>query len=319
MQSLSPTAHRRPMYAVAAVLMLLGLALVPLPGISQGASLAQLGRGSAWWMDTVGGWPPAFSPLSTGLLGLVLARFALDTVVPMGGPPSTRRLWAAIAQGLYLGASFAGGVAMGLTLESRFPDLVVLDGLVLGVLLGAIGLITAAALWSMASLIRRSGVASGALLLFGVWEIIRSLRFIAELLLANNAAEPDLGWLAIHTGALPLGLTLLALWRWVPHRSPLPVIRSLALRGPLDVLFVPLAVGALAGVLTSDLSGFPSWTPQPPIYDPGTLARTVAALLVVPALGFWLRRQPGRPGAFGWAILGFVLLAATAGLWIFLA
>jgi len=180
-------------------------------------------------------------------------------------------------------------------------------------------LLTAAALWSMVSLIRTSGVASGALLLFGVWEIIRGLRFIAELLLAHNAGEPDLGWLAIHTGALPMGLTLLALWRWVPHRYPANVMRSLALRGPLEVLFLPLAVGALVGVLTSALSGFPAWTPQPPIYDPGTLARTVAALLVVPALGFWLRRQPGQPGSVGWAVLGIVLLAATGGLWLWVA
>lgn len=296
--------------------MLLVLAVVPLPGIQQLAGLTQLGRASGWWAAQFGGWPPSFSPLSTGLLGLVLARFALDLVLPPAASASTRKLWSAVAQGLYLGASFAGGIAMGLAMDERFPDLVLLDGPILGVLLGAVMLVTGAALWSMAGLVRRSGIASGALLLFGVWEAVRAARFTVELILASQAGEPDLGWLAVHTGAVPLSLTMVALWRWTPSDLPVHLGRSLVIRGPLDILILPLVVGALVGTLASDLAGYPVWTPQPPLYDPGLLARTVAALLVVPTLGWWMRRQPGAPGSPIWVVAASLTALTSGLLWL---
>ena len=308
-------ARRTPAFVVIALLLLAGLAIIPLPGIHQQAALTQLGRVSAWWAQVAFAWPPAFSPLATGLLGLVVARGLMDLATHPGQDAFVRRLWVAIASGLYLGGTFAGGVGLGLTLDLRFPDLLVLDNrLVLAVLIGLSTTAAAAALWSISGLVRKSAIASGALLFFFAWELLRITRFLGELgfaLFDAGGPEPGLGFMPMHAGLVPLGLTCVALWRWSPDRYPIRIARDLHVRGPLDLLALPLAIGAIAGTLTADLSDVPAWTPQSPLYDTGLLARSLASLLVVPALAVWMRRQPGSPGGWGWAVVGFGLIALS--------
>jgi len=302
-----------PAYALLALVLLLGLAIIPLPGVDQHAALIQLGRASGWWTRVAVAWPPAFSPLATGVLGLVLARLAMDLLVAPRQDPVARRLWIAITSGLYLGGTFAGGVAIGLTLEQRYADLLVLNNrVVLAMLIGLSTTAAAATLWSLATLIKRSGLASGALLLFFAWELVRIGRFLLELgfaLFGPDGPEPGMGYMPMHSGLVALGLTCIAIWRWAPDAYPIRITRNVAVRGPVDLLAIPLVVGAIAGTLAADLTDVPAWTPQPPLYDTGLLARTLGSLLVVPALAVWVRRQSGAPGHWGWGVGGALLMA----------
>lgn len=310
-------ARRAPAYVFLAVALLLGLAVVPLPGIDQAAALQQLGRASAWWSHAAAAWPPAFSPLSSGLLGLVLARLALDLILGPEQDLATRRLWTAVIMGLYLGGTFVGGVALALALRRTFSDLLVVqDPFVLAGLVGLSTTAAAAAAWSFASLVRRSGLASGALLLFGVWELVRMGRFLLELgfaLLGTDSPEPGLALMPLHLGVLPVALVCLALWRASPGPLPVLLARRLTVRSPLDLLIVPLVVGAIAGTFAADLAGIPPWTPQSPLYDQGLLARTLGSLLVVPAISVWLMQRRAGPGHWGWAVLALGLLLAVGG------
>lgn len=308
--------RRVPGYLVLGLLLLVGLALLPLPGIDQDAALRQLGRSSQWWTSVAIPWPPAFSPLSTGLLGLVIGRLALGLLTVPGQDPVVRRLWQAITLGLYLGGTFASGVALGLTLDLRYPDLIVVgDQVVLAGLAGVSCTAAAAALWSIAELIARSGLVSGALALFGAWEAVRIVRFMVEAVLELAAGGgPELGaaWMPLHAGLLPVGMICLSLWRRTPDRGPVRVMRNMWLRGPFDLLVLPLVAGAIAATISADIAGIPQWTPQPPLYDQGLLARSMVSLLVVPTIAAWAERRPGTPGSVGWGIAGFVLLGGTA-------
>lgn len=313
---MNTTAHRAiPAYMLLGVLMLVGLALIPLPGIDQTASLHQLGRASGWWVERALPWPPAFSPLSTGLLGLVVARAAMELLTHPGQDAFTRRLWTSIASGLFLGGTFAGGVALGLSLELSFDDLlVVTDKVVLAGLIAVSTTLTAAALWAISDLIKKSGLGSGALTLFFVWELARMGRFVLELgfaLFQEGGPEPGISWMPLHIGLLPMGMICLALWRRTPGKLPARLMRNLSLRSPLDLLILPLVVGAVAGTVASDLAGMPQWLPQSPLYDQGLLARSLASILVIPAVAAWTQRQPGAPGHIGWGIAGLVLLVGT--------
>lgn len=316
MSQSAPTRRQRPtpLFALLGLVLLFGLALIPLPGIDQTAALHQLGHASALWVQGLAAWPPAFSPLATGLLGLVVARLAMDLLASPRQDEIVQRLWVAITTGLYIGGTFAGGVALGLTMELRFDHLlVVTDRVVLAGLIAISTTAAAAALWSLATLVKRSGVASGALLLFGAWELTRMGRFLADLGLAlfqDGGPEPGLGLMPAHAGLLPIALVALALWRWTPVWGR-PILRETRARGPIDLLVFPLAVGGVAATIAADIAGMPPWTPQSPLYDQGLLARTLASLLVVPAIGVWMRRQPGAPGHWGWAVLGFGLLGAV--------
>ncbi len=307
---------RRPWLAGLAVALLFAAALIPLPGVLQGAALAQLGRTGALWATHVGPFPPAFSILSTGLLGLVLARFALGVAVDRARPAPSDAAWTWTLAAMFVAASWLGGVAMSLALHERFRDLYAVEP-VLGALVdGVVVAVAGALLWSLADLVRASGVASGALLLFAAWESVRILRFLAELVAAAAAGEPELAWLALHSGLVPVALMMLSLWRFRPAAGERPVWRGLTVRGPLDLLALPLVAGALASVVADDLMGYPSWTPQPPLYDPGLLPRTLAALLAVPAIGAWVRRGPGAPGSIGWFLGALALLGLTVGLFV---
>lgn len=287
---------------------------LPLPSVDQAAALAQLGRVSAWWAARVAPVPPAFSILAPGLLGLVVARFGLSMAVNPRAPSPTDGAWRATIASLFVTASFVGGIAMSLALHHRFSDLHRADP-VLGALIDGAGTaVGAAVLWSLATLVRQSGVASGALLLFGAWELARTVRFTLELIAAALAGEGPLLALSLHTGLVPLAVLMLALWRWVPGPYPIGLWRGLTLRGPLDLLVLPLVAGGLASIIADDLAGYPSWTPQPPLYDPGLLARTLAGLLVVPAIGAWVRRVPGRVGGARYLIGGLILLGLTGAL-----
>jgi hypothetical protein len=310
----------RPWFAVAAVAMLAIAGTVPLPGVHQRAALGQLGRVAAWWVDVAAPFPPAFSILSTGLIGLVIARFALALAVNPRQPAPSDRAWTMAITMMYVSASWLGGVALALTLHHRFADLYVGDP-VLGALVDGTAIAVGAALaWALADLVRASGVASGALVLFGAWELTRIGRYAIELAAAAAAGEPELPWLALHGGFIPLALMMLALWRWTPRSGPIVVWRGLTVRSSLDLLMLPLVAGGLASLVADDLLGHPSWTPQPPLYDPGLLPRTLASVLVVPAVGAWSRRHAGAPGSVGWlfgalALLGLTI-GAAGGLWL---
>lgn len=302
-----------------AIGLLLLCALLPLPGVHQLAALHQLGRATAWWARIVGGWPPGFSALSMGLGGLVFARLGLGLILAPDMPATTARTWRTGILTIYVFGSALTGVAMGLTLAERFPDLVTTDALLLATLDAATFSVVAVFLWALADLVRKSGVASGSLLLFGAWEAVRMTRFALELLAAAEAGEVGLMPLAFHLGTLPAVLILVALWRWEPGPLPLPVGRALVLRSPVDLIVVPMVIGAVAATIANDLSGFPSWTPQPPLYDPGLVSRTLGGLLVVPALGWWMRSQPGHRGTVGWAVVALGLLLLTGALVLLVA
>jgi len=243
----------------------------------------------------------------------VFFRLARDLVVTDDLRPEQRRLWGGAVALLYVLAAAGSGAVLGAGLAGRFPDLVTTGDAAMALLAAASCAAVAACLWSVADLIRRSRLASGALLLFLVWEGLRALRFVVELLGAARANEPDRLVLVLHTGALPVVLVLLALWRWEPRSWPIPLGRGLKARGPLDLVAVPLVLGAIAGTLTADLVDYPTWTPQPALYDPGLLARTLGGLLAVPALAWWLRRQDGAPGHPAWlALAGSVLALSLA-------
>jgi len=292
-------------------LALLGAAYcLPLPGIDQAAAHASLGRVPAWWASSIGSFPPAFSLMSGGMVGLVGARFAQDLVLTSHMTPAVRRIWRWFFAAVYVLGSSVAGLALGLTLSDRLPEMALLSGPATGALCAA-GFTAAAVLnWSLAILFRNSGLGHGAPALFLVAEMVRSGRYYAELVAAIGAGEPDLGMLPLHGVLVPLGLTFLVLWRWTPH-LPRDAMRGLRARGPLDLVALPLILGALGGTLASDLSGWPAWFPQSPLYDPGLVARSACAVLAVPALGFWAFRQPGRPGSSGWFVAGLAALALT--------
>lgn len=299
--------------AVLAIALLGATYLLPLPGVDQAAAHAALGRVSAWWASQVGVWPPAFSLLSGGLLGLVAARFAQDLVLGPWMAPSARPIWRALFAGLYLAGSGVSGLAIGLTLDHRLPELAPLGAVVTGTLTAAGSVAAAALVWSLAALFRSSGLGNGAAALFLVAEFVRAGRYYAEWIAGVAAGEPDLGWLPLSGPLVPLGLVCLLLWRWTPD-FPRDVARGLHARGATDLLALPLILGALGGTLAADLAGWPSWFPQSPLYDPGLVARAVGTLLAVPALGFWVARQPGKPGSPWWLGFGLLALAATLGL-----
>lgn len=305
---------RRPWLAVVAVILLLIAAFLPLPSADQAASLAQLGRVSAWWVERFGAVPPAFSILSSGLIGLVIVRFGLAMTVNPRDPSPGDGIWKATLLTLFVAASFVLGVAMGLAIHHRFPDLHRGDPVIGALSDGATGAVTAALLWSLADLVRRSGVAAGAMLLFGVWELTRIGRYIMELLAAASVREPELFTLAGHTGLLPVACMMLVLWRWSPTRTPSAVWRGLTLHSPLDLLVLPLAVGSIASLIADDLAGYPAWTPQPPLYEPGLLPRSIVALLTVPAVAAWLRRQPTEPGSVAYLFGAVGLITITIAL-----
>ncbi|TVQ92969.1 MAG: hypothetical protein EA397_05630 [Deltaproteobacteria bacterium] len=310
---------RRPLLAVAAAGVLLIAGLLPLPSADQGASLAQMGRVSGWWVHNVGAFPPAFSILSSGLIGLVIVRFGLNLIVNPREPSPADKIWKPTILSLFLAASFVLGVAMGLALHHRFPDLHRGDP-VLGALSdGATSAIAAALLWTLAELVRKSGIANGALFLFGIWEVLRIGRFLSELLAAASVREPDLFTMAGHAGLLPVACTLLLLWRWRPTPMPQPIWRGLTLRSPLDLAILPLAIGGVASLIADDLAGYPAWTPQPPMYEPGLLPRTLVALLTVPAIALWLRRQPSRRGSVFYLFGAVTLFSFTLALEVVVA
>jgi hypothetical protein len=280
--------------------LLLAAGLLPLPGVDQLSALTQAGRVSGWWAHNVFPLPPAFSLLSGGLLGLVAARAGLDLILTDDLTPSGRRLWTAAVAGLYAAGSVFAGIALGLRLGDRFPELVVGDGLLVAMLHGLAGAAIAGLLWTLSDLVRRSGIANGSLTLFLAWEGVHAVYYVLELLAAAWLHEPELLMKTLYVGTLPVALVFVALWRWAPSTYPLQVWRGLWIRGPLDLIAVPLVAGAMAGTFAGDLVGYPAWTPQPPIYHPGLVPRTLVALLCVPALAFWLNRQPGRPGGWPW-------------------
>lgn len=297
------------------MVLLLAAAFFPLPGIDQFRALHSVGRVAGWWADNVWPLPPAYSMLSGGVLGLVISRGGLDLLLTDDLTASGRRTWTAAVAGLYAAGSVVGGIAMAMAMERRFPELLVGDTFTVAMLHGLAGAAIAGLLWTLADLAKRSGVGNGSLVLFLAWEAAHAVYFVVEILAAASVHEPELLEKTLYVGTIPVALVFVTLWRWTPTTYPLPVWRGLAIRGPIDLFAVPLVAGAIAGTVAGDLVGYPMWAPQPPIYHPGLVPRTLVALLTVPAIAFWLRRHPGVSGTWMWlfgAAAATLLTAALA-------
>ena len=302
----------RPELAGLAIVLLLSAGLLPLPGVNQITALLSIGRVAGWWAENVWPLPPAYSVLSGGVLGLLAARAGLGVILTDDLTPSGRRTWTAAVAGLYAAGSVIGSIAMAMAMDQRFPELITGDLLTVALLHGLSGAAAAGLLWSLSDLAQRSGLGNGALLLFLAWEGARAVTYVLELLAASWVHEPELLFKAMHAGTLPVALVFVALWRWAPTAYPLQVYRGLYIRGPLDLVALPLAAGSLAGTIAGDLIGYPAWMPQPQMYHPGLVPSTLVALLCVPALAFWLRRHPGVSGGPPWLMGAIALLVLTA-------
>lgn len=299
------------------VFMGLGLALtlmmLPLPGVDQGASLAQMGRLTAY-RDQLGfNWPPAYSLLTPGIAGLVLARATRDLLTAPEQSPTTQLLWSSVVWMGFVGGVMLYSSVFALRFAERLPDLVLVrqPGQFMVFALTSTA-VAAMATWHIASYIRASGWVNGAPLLLlvvaGTREVWRFIEYYMAFL-EPGGAEPGLAWVPLHSPLLPAGLVALALWRHLPAPDARKAGRNLKMLGGLSLIAIPFFVSSLASGIGAEFSGLPSWMPQPPIYDQGMELGSLLGILTIPPIAWWLQSKPGRPGGLAWGIFGMISIA----------
>lgn len=288
----APPPHHWGRALAALALFLLGTRVsTPLPGLDADAVRAFMTETSP---ATPHWWSAPLLPLFGASLGTLVFVRGLVALVTGTSDFERRRRWRRYALVFYLVGAAAQGLSLAIWLESATTaDLVPLvsaPGWGIRLAFMAVSVAAAGLTWRLANEVSRAGVAHGPLALLTVASAAPMLErwygLGAEV--ADDLTPPLAALGAIAVELLPTALLFLALARWWPTSWGRPLVRGVAPKSALDLVFLPFLAGAQAAALF----GIVQWG-----------ARSSWALHAA----FSLRSHPAA--AFAGGMLGTALLA----------